>query len=141
MNMKQHDWIYSTTTNTAPGQSNATDGVITIDFDDENANNFITLPNTHAYDTVDLDNIDFNFSRGSGIDVSEGDVKVHKDGDIKIGDRSLKEFMDSVEERLNILRPNTELEQKWDELRDLGDKYRQLEQELLEKETMWSKLK
>jgi len=139
--MKQHDWIYSTTTNTAPGQSNATDGVITIDFDDENANNFITLPNTHAYDTVDLDNIDFNFSRGSGIDVSEGDVKVHKDGDIKIGDRSLKEFMDSVEERLNILRPNTELEQKWDELRDLGDKYRQLEQELLEKETMWSKLK
>jgi len=134
--MKQQDWKYQTT-NTGLGQSGTSDDVISIEIDDENADNFITLPNTHSYDTIDFDNIDFNFSIDPGIDVTEGDVKVHKDGDIKIGERSLKEFMDSVEERLNILRPNPDLEQKWDELKELGDKYRQLEQEILEKEQMW----
>jgi len=138
--MKQQDWIYHTT-HTGLGQSDASDDVITIDIDDESADNFITLPNPHSYDTIDFNNIDFNFSIDPGIDVTEGDVKVHKDGDIKIGERSLKEFIDSVEERLNILRPHPDLEQKWDELRELGDKYKQLEQELLEKEKMWSKLK
>jgi hypothetical protein len=46
-----------------------------------------------------------------------------------------------LEQRLNILRPNTELEAEWDQLRELGDQYRQLETELMEKQKMWNKLK
>jgi hypothetical protein len=62
-------------------------------------------------------------------------------GDIKVKGRSLAEFMDSVEQRLNMLRPNPKLEQEWDQLRELGEQYRALEQQLLEKEQMWQTLK
>ena len=63
------------------------------------------------------------------------------DGDITVKGRSLTEFMDSVEQRLNILRPNPALESEWDQLRELGEQYRELERQLLEKEKMWQTLK
>jgi hypothetical protein len=63
------------------------------------------------------------------------------DSDITVKGRSLTEFMDSVEQRLNILRPNPELEQEWDQLRELGEQYRALEKQLAEKSQMWKTLK
>jgi hypothetical protein len=63
------------------------------------------------------------------------------DGDITVRGRSLTEFMDSVEQRLNILRPNTALESEWDQLRVLGEQYRELEKQLIEKDQMWQTLK
>jgi len=67
-----------------------------------------------------------------------GQIKiVGKDADIDINGRSLKQFMDNVEQRLNLLRPNTQLEQEWDELKRLGDQYRQLEQHIKEKMKTW----
>jgi len=62
------------------------------------------------------------------------------DGDITVKGRSLTEFMDSVEQRLNILRPNPALEAEWDQLRELGKQYRELEQQLTEKSKMWNTL-
>jgi hypothetical protein len=62
------------------------------------------------------------------------------DGDITVKGRSLTEFMDSVEQRLNILRPNPALESEWDQLRELGEQYRALEQQLTEKAQMWAAL-
>jgi hypothetical protein len=61
--------------------------------------------------------------------------------DIKIGDRSLKDFMDSVEQRLGILRPNPDLEEKWDQLKELRNKYKELEKDILEKEKIMKILK
>lgn len=61
--------------------------------------------------------------------------------DITIGDRSLKDFMEKVEERLNILHVNPQLEDKWEQLAELGKQYRELEKDLLEKERMWKILK
>jgi hypothetical protein len=69
------------------------------------------------------------------------DVKINESNDLCIGDRSLKEFMSKVEERLNILHPNPKLEDKWNELAELGKRYRDLETEILEKEKMWNILK
>jgi len=63
------------------------------------------------------------------------------DADININGESLMATLRSLEQRLNILRPNTELETEWDQLRELGDQYRQLETELMEKQKMWNKLK
>jgi hypothetical protein len=63
------------------------------------------------------------------------------DGDITVKGRSLAEFMESVEQRLNILRPNPELEAEWDQLRELGEQYRELERQLAEKAQMWAILK
>jgi len=99
----------------------------------------ITVSDDYSFDFSNIDLNGFNYN--PGIDVNQGDIKIHNDGDIKLGDKSLKQFMDRVEERLNILHPNPELEQKWDELKALGNKYRELEKELQEKEKMWSALK
>jgi len=62
-------------------------------------------------------------------------------GEVRVQGRSLAEFMQQVEQRLNILQPNPELEQEWDELRELGARYRELEQQLEEKARMWRTLK
>ena len=61
--------------------------------------------------------------------------------DVKINGVSLTDVLKNIEQRLNILRPNTELESEWDQLRKLGNRYRQLEAELKEKSLMWNKLK
>lgn len=64
-----------------------------------------------------------------------------ENADVDINGKSLKSWMEKVEERLNILTPNTELEAEWDELRELGERYRELEQRCKEKAETWKKLK
>jgi hypothetical protein len=61
-------------------------------------------------------------------------------GDLTVAGISVGETLKRIEERLNILRPNPELESRWSELRALGEQYRALEAELLEKEHMWAQL-
>ena len=101
----------------------------------------INIPDTLA-DTISYDySNSFDFHYNPGIDITQGDLTIHNEGDIKLGDRSLKEFMDEVSARMNILQPNPELEEQWDELKKLGDAYRELEKELLEKNKMWEALK
>ena len=109
----------------------------------DNADTFtINISDDLLVDTVSYDySNSFSFNYNPGIDVTTGDISVHHEGDIKLGDRSLKEFMDKVEERMNILQPNPELEEQWDELKQLGEEYRKLEKELLEKNKMWETLK
>ena len=71
-----------------------------------------------------------------------GTLELRGEGaDVKINGVSLTGVLKNIEERLNILRPNTELEADWDQLRELGDQYRQLETKLKEKSKMWSTLK
>ena len=64
-----------------------------------------------------------------------------EDADIKINGKSMKIWMEAVEERLNILTPNPELEKEWDDLRRLGQRYRALERKCKEKAQMWAALK
>lgn len=62
-------------------------------------------------------------------------------GDVRIGGRSINETLDNIERRLAILRPNPELESRWERLRELGDQYRELEAELTSGEAVWATLK
>ena len=64
-----------------------------------------------------------------------------QNADIKINGKSMKTWMEAVEERLNILTPNPELEKDWDDLRRLGQRYRALERKCKEKAQMWAALK
>jgi len=64
-----------------------------------------------------------------------------EDADLLINNKSLKTWMEKVEERLNILTPNPEMETEWDQLRKLGERYRKLEKKCKEKSDMWNKLK
>ena len=61
-----------------------------------------------------------------------------ENADIEINGVSL---MDLLRDRLNIMIPNPELEKEWDELRELGEKYRAAEKKLKEQSEMWEKLK
>lgn len=64
-----------------------------------------------------------------------------EDADIDLNGKSMKAWMEKVEERLNILTPNPELEKEWDELRKLGERYRKLEEKCKKKAEVWNKLK
>ena len=61
--------------------------------------------------------------------------------DIEINGRSLMDAIEALEQRLNIMVPNPELEKEWDELKELGDRYRELEKQCKEKGQMWTKLR
>ena len=50
-------------------------------------------------------------------------------------------MLEKIDERLAILHPNPELEDRWDELKELGKRYKELEQEIIEKEKVWTILK
>lgn len=63
------------------------------------------------------------------------------EGDVKIKGKSIAETLDKIEQRLAILNPNEKLEEKWEELKKLGDAYRALEKDILEKEKIWNTLK
>ena len=68
-----------------------------------------------------------------------GDLKVT--GDIDVGGGSLGERIDRIEARLAILRIRPDLEERWQQLRELGDQYRQLEAELIERDFIFEQLK
>ena len=63
------------------------------------------------------------------------------EGEVTIKGKSLTDMFEKIEERLAILHPNPELEDKWDELKELGKRYKELEQEIIEKEKVWAILK
>ena len=68
-----------------------------------------------------------------------GDAEI--DGDLKIKGKSLSEAIENIEKRLAILHPNKELEERWEQLKELGERYRELEKDILEKEKIWDILK
>ena len=61
--------------------------------------------------------------------------------DIIVNGESMMQTLRDIQDRLNMLRPNPELEAEWDELRALGEQYRKLESEFKEKSKMWNTLK
>jgi hypothetical protein len=63
------------------------------------------------------------------------------DADIEVNGISLLKTMQEIQSRLNILQPNTALEAEWNELFELGKKYKALEQQIKEKQATWDRLK
>ena len=61
--------------------------------------------------------------------------------DIVMNGVSLNDTLKLIQDRLCMLRPNSELEQEWDQLRDLGEQYRELEKQLMEKQRAWDLLR
>jgi hypothetical protein len=65
--------------------------------------------------------------------------------DVYIQGLNIKDMLDSrfekIESRLAILRHNANLEERWDELRELGKRYRELEADLLAQEKVFNVLK
>lgn len=78
---------------------------------------------------------------GTGVNWSNNtSTKIRLDGpdaDIEINGESMIGLLKAIEQRLNILKPNPELESEWEELRALGDQYRKLEAEIEAKMKTW----
>lgn len=68
-----------------------------------------------------------------------GDAEI--EGDLKVKGKNLSEVIENIEKRLAILHPNAELEERWEELKALGERYRELEKDILEKEKIWDIIK
>jgi hypothetical protein len=77
----------------------------------------------------------------SNVNISSNGITMKEDTDIKFGERSLKDFMDQVEQQLAILRPAPELEAKWDQLKELRNQYEALKADIMEKEKLMKILK
>ena len=127
-------------------------------------NNNDTMMGPHTIDTITLDSININsptYTMASGtigpgsvlttngwspnptLTVNQsGTIQLEgKNADIKVNGESMMETLRGIQNRLNMLRPNTELEAEWDQLRELGEQYRKLEAEFEEKSKMWNTLK
>jgi hypothetical protein len=76
-----------------------------------------------------------------GVNITNDGITMKQESDLKIGERSLKDFMDKVEDQLAILRPAPELEEKWDKLKELRRQYEECKQDILEKEKIMKILK
>lgn len=61
--------------------------------------------------------------------------------DIVVNGSSLVDAINSIKDRLNCLQINPELEKEWDDLKALGDQYRELEKQIMEKQATWDRLK
>ena len=66
----------------------------------------------------------------------KGDANI--EGDVKIKGKSIANSLEKIEEKLAILHPNQELEDKWENLRGLRKAYMELEAEIKEKEKIWN---
>lgn len=64
-----------------------------------------------------------------------------ENADLVLNGKSVKSTLEAIEERLAILQPNPELEKEWEELKELGQRYRTLEADIKEKMKVWDTLK
>lgn len=73
---------------------------------------------------------------------TQGKLELNGDAaDVVVNGKSLMSLLERMEQRLNILAPNDKMEAEWDQLRELGKQYRELEKKLQEQGDMWAKLK
>jgi hypothetical protein len=115
-------------------------GISTITLSD-----YVTLPNSVLSSTGSsyawTQDYSLSTTTKSNVHITGDGITMEPAADIKIGDRSLKEFMNTVDEHLAILRPAPELEEKWDQLKDLRQQYETLKADILEKEKIMTILK
>jgi hypothetical protein len=116
---------------------------ITIDPSAYSAIGSVTSPTTLTW-TQPYDNYAITggmFTNNSQVNISADGITMPESGDIKIGDKSLKETLSSIQDRLAILAPNPELEERWEQLKELRRQYVELERDFLEKEKLMKILK
>jgi|AACY02.12.fsa_nt_gi hypothetical protein len=99
---------------------------------------------TFGFDTntIVLSGLDYDsFKQNVNTDYDKGTIELTgANSDIIIDGTSLKQTLQSLNDRLAILQPNPKLEAEFDELHALAEQYRALEKKLLEKKKMWQAL-
>jgi hypothetical protein len=115
--------------------------ISTIDLTDFNSNITISgsggynFSNANVYTTSGTTGLDFNWQPSSKIQLN-GD-----DADIEVNGQSLMSMIQGIQDRLNILCPDPEMEQEWNDLRAIRDQYEAKLAECREKSRAWKALK
>jgi hypothetical protein len=78
-------------------------------------------------------------STNNGVTTMSQDVDIK--GNLKVNGKDIGSLLEKIEERLAIYRPEPELEEKWEELRELSKRYKELVADIKEKEKIWDILK
>jgi len=106
-------------------------------------NHILSTTGLFANSTISATSAPYTISTSLGTPVissgPNGNVVVT--GELTVGGKNIGKLLDTIEQRLAILHPNVELEDRWEELKELADRYRELEKNILEKERIWSTLK
>ena len=80
-----------------------------------------------------------------GQDTNKTSLKVAGDaeisGNLTVDGANIGELLRGIQSRLGLLVPNPEIEAEFDQLRELGDRYRELEAVLKEQKRVWDILK
>jgi len=104
------------------------------------ANNFSSTYTTSSGSTISSV-WSSNLYNDPSVNITSNGIDMKSGSDIKIGGKSLTEAIEKIEERLGILKPNPELEDRWEQLKELRRQYIELERDLLEKEKIMKILK
>ena len=84
----------------------------------------------------------WTFSESDLVSQNSGKISLKgDDADIEINGESVVGMLRDIRDRLNILQVNEEMEQEWDELRELREQYEAKLAECREKSRMWNTLK
>ena len=124
-------------------------GIVSVNINDidlTTTSNYYYQDLTIGKSILDTSSLDFstfsiNYPPPAKVTITDSGLSMADTCDIKIGNVSIKDSLERIEERLNILTVNPELEKDWESLRILGQRYRALEKEILEKTEIWDILK
>jgi hypothetical protein len=75
------------------------------------------------------------------VDYNKKQVRISENYDLLLGNISVVSFIKNVEDRLGLLLNNERLEKDWDDLREIANKYRELESSILGQERILEILK
>ena len=98
-----------------------TTSTVTFGDHDGSMDDYVTDINSGTF-TIDTSTLD----TGTEWEYNQ-DINVPEDADIKIGNRSLKTFMDTMEKRMAILQPDPKKLEKFEALRKAYEHYKHLE--------------
>jgi len=96
-----------------------TTSTVTVGDHDGSMDDYVSNIDSGTF-TINSSGLDNDWSYNS-------DINVPEDADIKIGDRSLKTFMDTMEKRMAILQPDPKKLEKFEALRKAYEHYKHLE--------------
>lgn len=89
----------------------------------------------------------YSFAKDTNASTISAAGSLHVSGDanflgkVTIQGVDVVSLLTKLEERLAIMKPNPELEERWVEMQELSKRYKELEKELFEKEKVWEILK
>jgi hypothetical protein len=75
------------------------------------------------------------------VDYNKKQVRISENYDLLLGNISVVSFIKNVEDRMGLLINNERLEKDWDSLREIANKYRELERSILGQERILEVLK